>query len=485
MIRSHYLSQVTQHTWFLSLYHRLRVIGEAVLRWATGDTAQRVLTLILAVAVLATVLSVDWQTSVRSWLPMLNAVTPSRSAAPTVAAGMSTGETRWILVAPEDADRPGGITLAAGVGDGRGLYALAPGGLYFSSNGGGAWQRRATAATLPAHPLSLAVAPGNPQVVYLGTSYDGLFKSLDGGATFQPASTGLTASPQVAVTAIYAPTGQPGLLLIATGYWVGTSQRRLVAQGLYLSANEGTTWLQVGDLPASSPTINSLTLDLATLVVTARSAANPTGMTVALDRALLALLRQGNPVTQAQAAVALGLLKVKAAETELTARFWAGDNPLVMAVALAHLGTSTATQTLVRALTDDPLTSRRQAAMTALESLGDEALPMLVSALNDTDPVLRRNVVSLLGWSRATLARPALEQALQDAHPAVQAEAAWALAQMSKDTVLASTTEGLFARPLAWLGSLDVRFWLLLPLLLWRAGIAWRSRPRLYLEPRR
>lgn len=485
MIRSNYLSQVSHHTGFLSLYHRLRLIGEVVLQWATGDTMRRVLTLILAVVVLTTVLSVDWQTTIRSWLPMLNPVTLSHSTAATVVAGTSTGEARWIVVAPENTDRPGGITLAAGVGDGRGLYALAPGGLYFSDNGGGLWQRRATAASLPAYPLSLAVAPGNPQVIYLGTSYDGLFQSLDGGVTFRAVSIGLTAGAPVAVTAICAPAAQPGLVLIATGHWVGTSQRSLVAQGIYLSVNTGATWLQVGGLPASSPTINTLTLDPATLMITARSAANPAGITVALDRALLTLLRQGNPDAQAQAAVALGLLKVEAAETELTARFWAGDNSLIMANALARLDTPTAVQTLVRALTDDPLTARRQAAMTALESLGDEALPVLIAALNDTDPVLRRNVVSLLGWSRATLARPALEQALQDAHPAVQAEAAWALRQIGEASVSASAPEGVWPQSLVWLRSLDVRFWLLLPLLLWRAGIAWHSRPRLHLEPRR
>ena len=39
---------------------------------------------------------------------------------------------------------------------------------------------------------ALAVEPAAPSHVYAGTPFDGVFRSLDGGVTWQPANTGLT-----------------------------------------------------------------------------------------------------------------------------------------------------------------------------------------------------------------------------------------------------------------------------------------------------
>src|ERR1700738_3507840 len=70
------------------------------------------------------------------------------------------------------------------------FYAGAADGLFRSIDGGGTW--RAAADGLPAgvYISALAVAPSNPNVVYVGVWDSGLYVSRNAGSTWQPANGG-------------------------------------------------------------------------------------------------------------------------------------------------------------------------------------------------------------------------------------------------------------------------------------------------------
>jgi len=90
---------------------------------------------------------------------------------------------------------------------------------------------------------SIAVDPGNAQVAYVGTRDAGVFKTTDGGASWQPARMGLT------ITAIRTlridPTNSSTL-------WAGTD-----FDGVWKSIDAGATWAPTGTgLPASMVVFN-------------------------------------------------------------------------------------------------------------------------------------------------------------------------------------------------------------------------------------
>lgn len=227
------------------------------------------------------------------------------------------------------------------------LYAIEDNGFYLSTNGGADWTQQAAVSAPLLFPASLAVDPGDPMVVYLGTNYNSMFKSVDGGTTFLRSSTGLGSGSQVAVTAILAPALHPGLLMATTAYWIGTSQRNLVPQGLYLSTTAGQSWFQVSDA-LGEMAITSLDLDSA-MVVTA-VAADGSIQRIPLDTALSDLMQYGTPEAKAQVPVAMALLGIQTGETELTSRFWAGEDLSATIAGLALLGTPTAMRTLTSGL---------------------------------------------------------------------------------------------------------------------------------------
>jgi hypothetical protein len=296
-----------------------------------------------------------------------------------------------------------------------------------SSDGGGEWRRQTTSSAPYLFPASVAADSQNDLVVYMGTNYNSLFKSVDGGVNFARSSTGLGAGSQVAVTAILIPELHPGILMAATAYWVGTSQRTLVPQGFYLSTNRGQSWFQFSsDVGAMAAT--GLALDSA-LVVTAASA-DGSIQRIPLDKALSDLMQYGAPDVQAQVPLAMALLGMETGEMELTRRFWTGENLSASAAGLALLGTPTAIRTLVSAMADTTDTSRRQLAMHTLVPLGEKAIPALITALSDDNPMLRAKAAETLGWIGSRSARPALLDSLVDMDRAVRATALWALGEI-------------------------------------------------------
>jgi ligand-binding sensor domain-containing protein len=113
------------------------------------------------------------------------------------------------------------------------LSACAPSSGIFAS---GAWQ----AATLQhEHIRSLAVDPNNPQIIYAGDAQDGVFVSANGGTTWQQQQNGLTPGTTINALAF----DDPGKKLYAA-----------TGAGMYVSADGAKSWTMVGGLPQDTYT---------------------------------------------------------------------------------------------------------------------------------------------------------------------------------------------------------------------------------------
>ena len=149
---------------------------------------------------------------------------------------------RWRLIGPF---RAGWSTMAVGIPD-------RPDTFYFGAAGGGVWQSDDAGATwhsmgdLPAAAVgALAIAPSNPEVIYVGTGqvaarYDvaagnGVYKSTDGGKTW--ASAGLAATRHIGKILVD-PRNADTVLVGALGHYFGPNKER----GVFRSTDGGRTW---------------------------------------------------------------------------------------------------------------------------------------------------------------------------------------------------------------------------------------------------
>ena len=134
------------------------------------------------------------------------------------------------------------------------LYARQANGIWISDNTGTSWTR---AGALPSRPLSLAVAQGTRGLVFVGTESLGLYRSNDGGASWQPvegAALGLDQGAPVAVTALAIDPEDEQIVYAATNIWLGTNTAHLTPLGVAVSVDGGRQWLQLsraqlGDTP--------------------------------------------------------------------------------------------------------------------------------------------------------------------------------------------------------------------------------------------
>jgi photosystem II stability/assembly factor-like uncharacterized protein len=164
---------------------------------------------------------------------------------PTAAADLYS-ELHWRQLGPF---RGGWATMVEGV-------PSQPNTFYYGAAGGGVWKTDDAGRTW--HPLfqngpaasigALAIAPSNPNVIYIGTGqpeprYDvaaglGVFKSVDGGAHWQP----LGLSNTRYIGRIWVDPKNPNVVLVAAqGHFFGASPDR----GVYRSTDGGKNWSQV------------------------------------------------------------------------------------------------------------------------------------------------------------------------------------------------------------------------------------------------
>lgn len=97
-----------------------------------------------------------------------------------LAAPVLAGLNFWSPIGPDGGEI---LSLAADPQRSEVLYAGTAGGVYKSVDGGATW-RRASRGLRDAQVLALAVAPSDSAIVYAGTGF-GVFSSRDGGATWQ------------------------------------------------------------------------------------------------------------------------------------------------------------------------------------------------------------------------------------------------------------------------------------------------------------
>ncbi len=122
------------------------------------------------------------------------------------------------------------------------LYALTNEGLFVTS--GDRWQRL---ENVPEAPVSLAVAPAEADVLYAGSASSGLYRSDDGGQTWQVVNEGLGLTPGAAlrITALAVDSDDPQRVVVATAYGLGS---RLAPAAVYESQTGGQEWRKVADL---------------------------------------------------------------------------------------------------------------------------------------------------------------------------------------------------------------------------------------------
>lgn len=130
------------------------------------------------------------------------------------------------------------------VGSDSKVYALTNRGLFVNS--GGDWDEL---ETMPEVAVSLAAAPGDSQTLYTGTPSSGVYRSRDGGKSWESVSAGLDMAPGVAlrVTALVVDENDPDHVVVATAYGLGS---KLAGGGVYESLNGGDQWTRLGDTDA-------------------------------------------------------------------------------------------------------------------------------------------------------------------------------------------------------------------------------------------
>src|SRR5216684_1557075 len=146
---------------------------------------------------------------------------------------------KWRLVGPH---RAGRVTCVAGIPGKPAIYYFGTpgGGVWKTTNGGRVWKPIFDDVHI-ASIGALALAPSNPEIIYVGTGEEtpgkGMYKSADGGKTWTQAGLNFTRY----LTAIVVDPHDPNIVLAsARDYFYATPFR-----GIYKTTDGGQTWRQV------------------------------------------------------------------------------------------------------------------------------------------------------------------------------------------------------------------------------------------------
>ncbi|MDP2362727.1 MAG: hypothetical protein Q8M94_03040, partial [Ignavibacteria bacterium] len=156
--------------------------------------------------------------------------------------GNVSGRIRGIAVHPVD---PNIVYIGA-----------AAGGIWKTTNGGTTWQDLSSQFELLTFG-SIAIDPQNPETVYAGTgellagwdmntySGDGIYKSSNGGSTWTKINQGIGSSTHVAAIAVSPANSNIILAALASGNWF---KGDMANEGIWRSTDAGTTWTRVKSL---------------------------------------------------------------------------------------------------------------------------------------------------------------------------------------------------------------------------------------------
>jgi photosystem II stability/assembly factor-like uncharacterized protein len=158
----------------------------------------------------------------------------------------SLPELQWRMIGPFRGGRVVPVTGVLG-NPNEYLFGAVGGGVWKTTNGGNTWE-----PIFDAEPIAsigaIAVAPSDPQIIYVGTgesdmrsdiSYgDGVYKSTDGGVTWR--NIGLRDSQNIG-RILVDPHDPNTVLVAALGHAFGPNPER----GVYRSTDGGATWKKV------------------------------------------------------------------------------------------------------------------------------------------------------------------------------------------------------------------------------------------------
>jgi HEAT repeat protein len=350
------------------------------------------------------------------------------------------------------------------------LFAATPVSLFYTDDGGQSWvPTQPVPGGISALNVISALAVVDARTLFVGTPGSGIFRSVDAGRTWQPASAGLgeAAGVYLSVTALQVDPQEAGVLYAAVSSLVGGTELHSAAMGTFVTVDGGQLWQPLAGpsfpqakpasalLPAPDQPLNVLSVAAGGLQSYAPDVAGA-----------LATLQQGTGDVRSRASAAriLGLARTQEASALMAAV--ADPSPAVSQAAgeaLGRIADSRTTSDLLLAL-QSPVPQVQHSAATALGMMRTEAAVEPLSAmLLRGDPAMAIAAADALGRIGSQDATQALLAALADAQMTTRRHAALgALEVMGEPAVtplqqmLASpdaTARGNAAEALGWIGS--------------------------------
>ncbi len=346
------------------------------------------------------------------------------------------------------------------------LFAATPADLFYTDDGGQSWVKM---QPVPGGISSLAAA--DARTLFVGTQANGLFRSIDAGQTWQPASAGLgeAAGVYLSITALQVDPQEAGVVYAAVSSLVGGTELHSAAVGTFVTLDGGQSWQPLAgpSFPQAKPASALLSTPGQPLYVW--SVAVDGLQTYAPDVAgALGTLQQttGDVQSRATAARILGLARTRAASSSLLAAVADPSSAVSQAAgeALGRIADSRTASDLLLAL-QSPIPQVQHSAATALGMMRAEAAAEPLSAmLLRGDPAMASIAADALGRIGSQDAIQALLTAIADAQMTTRRHAALsALEAMGEPAVtplqqmLASSPDaaarGNAAEALGWIGS--------------------------------
>ena len=140
------------------------------------------------------------------------------------------GGTNWTSANDANTQNSQVTNLAVDPTDPLTVFAASPAnGLFKTMDGGATWEKL-TGLGQQAKPLSVAVHPTQPELILAGMEFGGLYRSEDAGESWTAVAAGLP--PEAVITSIVFHPRGPDLVFFADGF-----------SGVYQSVDSGRTWL--------------------------------------------------------------------------------------------------------------------------------------------------------------------------------------------------------------------------------------------------